>query len=172
MTMICKILNSVVLALQKAAYNELITMCGQLLACIIIYILTKTTDGSLYYVALVFMICPIIVYLPITGLVFLKQYRSIAPNIRSIDISYASKILGIGLNFFLIQIAGVVIFSTSNVIISRLFGPQEVTPYNIAFKYFNLCYIAFSIIIAPIWSAVTEAYTKQDFFGSEKICAD
>lgn len=171
MTMICKILNSVVLALQKTAYNELITMCGQLLACIIIYILTRTTDGSLYYVALVFMICPIIVYLPITGLVFLKQHRNIAPNIRSIDISYASNILGIGFNFFLIQIAGVVIFSTSNVIISRLFGPQEVTPYNIAFKYFNLCYIAFSIIIAPIWSAVTEAYTKRDFFWiRENLC--
>jgi O-antigen/teichoic acid export membrane protein len=77
-------------------------------------------------------------------------------------------ILGIGLNFFIIQIAAIILFSTDNIIITQLFGPKEVTPYNIAFKYFSIVTMGFSIIVIPYWSAITEAYTKKDFLWIKK----
>lgn len=56
-----------------------------------------------------------------------------------------------------------ILFSTSNLIISNLFGPESVTSYNIAFKYINVCLMVFSIILTPYWTAVTDAYHRKDF---------
>ena len=47
--------------------------------------------------------------------------------------------------------------------ISNLFGPQQVTPYNIANRYMYIGIILMSIILAPIWSAVTDAHACGDW---------
>ena len=54
------------------------------------------------------------------------------------------------------------IFATDNLIITQLFGPADVTVYNIAYKYFNYIPIVFFVILTPMWSAYTEAYIKDD----------
>ena len=50
-----------------------------------------------------------------------------------------------------------------NVIISRVLGPDSVTEYNIAYKYFYILYMIALIIINPFWSAFTDAYNRKDF---------
>jgi O-antigen/teichoic acid export membrane protein len=72
------------------------------------------------------------------------------------------EIMGLGIRFFVIQIAGILLFSTGNIIISQLLGPEKVVPYNLSYQYFGISNMAFSIILAPYWSSVTEAYTKGD----------
>ncbi|GHT63964.1 hypothetical protein AGMMS50239_20830 [Bacteroidia bacterium] len=71
--------------------------------------------------------------------------------------------MGLGLQFFVIQIACLLIFSTSNILISHLFGSEDVTYYNIASKYFLTITMIFGIVITPIWSAITDAYVKNDY---------
>lgn len=68
----------------------------------------------------------------------------------------------------IIQVAVLVLYMSSNLIISHLFGPQEVTPYNIAFKLFSAVSMGFTIIITPFWSAITDAYTKREYSWIEK----
>jgi O-antigen/teichoic acid export membrane protein len=70
--------------------------------------------------------------------------------------------MSLGIKFFVIQLAAVIFYQTSNIIIAHLFGPQEVTPYNIAYKYFSVITMSFSIIMLPLWSAYTEAWVKRD----------
>src|SRR5690606_22408057 len=43
-----------------------------------------------------------------------------------------------------------------------LFGPAEVTPFNIAYKLFSVVTMGFGIIVGPLWSAYTEAYVKGE----------
>jgi O-antigen/teichoic acid export membrane protein len=50
-----------------------------------------------------------------------------------------------------------------NIIISRELGPNAVTEYNIAFKYFNILTTIILIIVTPYWSAFTDAYQKKDY---------
>ncbi|WP_354669504.1 oligosaccharide flippase family protein [uncultured Duncaniella sp.] len=71
-------------------------------------------------------------------------------------------LMGLGIRFFMIQIGGVVLMSISNIIISHQFGPQEVTPYNITYRYFSTVLLIFGIIITPVWSATTDAYHRKD----------
>jgi O-antigen/teichoic acid export membrane protein len=68
----------------------------------------------------------------------------------------------LGVRFFILQIGTIIVFSTSNILITQLFTPADVVPYNIAFKYYNLISMFFAIILTPFWSAYTEAYANGD----------
>ena len=45
------------------------------------------------------------------------------------------------------------IYQFMNIIISRVKGPEAVTEYNIAYKYFNTLNMFATIILTPFWSA-------------------
>ena len=64
--------------------------------------------------------------------------------------------------FFVIQIASLVQYQTSNIIIAQSFGPYEVTTYNVVYKYFNVLGMGFGIFLTPFWSASTDAFFKND----------
>ena len=65
------------------------------------------------------------------------------------------------MQFFVIQLAAIILFTTSNIILTRFYGPDAVTSYNIAFKYFTIVSMIFGIIVSPYWSAITESFTKD-----------
>ena len=67
-----------------------------------------------------------------------------------------------GIKFFLLQIGAVVLFQTDNIIIAQLFGPTQVTPFNISYKYFGILTMFIGIVVGPLWSAYTEAWVKGD----------
>lgn len=161
-TFVLKLIGSILLAQQKAAVENLLIMLGQVLSLIIIVILIKTVKGDLFYVAFAYSISPAIIYAVSYPFVFSGNNRKLIPNIKYIDKSYIKPLLGLGGQFFVLQISGLIIFSTSSILIANLFGPELVTKYNIAFRYFNVVPLVFSIVLIPIWSATTEAYVKND----------
>jgi len=162
MRFVLRIIGNVLLADQRPAINNLFAPLGQLIALVIIYILTKTTKGSLIYIGIALSACPVIVLLFGNIFFFKRDYKSIAPSIKFIEFRYVKDLLNLGVKFFIIRIAGVIIFQSSSIIIAQFFGPAEVTPYHIAHRYFSIIDMLFTIIIIPYWSAFTEAYVKQD----------
>jgi len=128
-----------------------------------IFALTKTTSSSLTYVALVYVGIPVVLLLFFSFYFFHKDYKKYRPSIRYIDFKYSKDLINLGGKFFVIQVALVVILSTDNIIISQLYGPHLVTPYQIAYKYFGLVLMTFTIIITPVWSACSEAFAVGDF---------
>ena len=89
----------------------------------------------------------------------LSEYQ---PSFQLINIKQARSLLSLGYKFFFIQLSAVLVFYTDNLIIAQLFGPVEVTTYNVAFRYFNSVNTLFAIAVTPYWSAFTEASVKQD----------
>lgn len=158
-----RLLGVILLADQRPALDTLLNVISTLLSVIIIFILTKTTSGSLKFVAIAFSITYPIVFLIASIVLFNKRYKSISPSYKNVDVKYIKDLLGLGIKFFIIQLSVLLIFSSSNFIIIRLYGAKEVTSYNIAYKYFNIVMVIFVIIVTPMWSAFTNAYTKNDF---------
>lgn len=160
--LVTKIVGNIYQAHQKTAVNDLFIFVGNVISLIIIYVLTKTTVGSLKSVALTYSAVPVmvsVIALPIT----FKIYPNITPSFKYVRFDQVKNLLSLGINFFLIQIACIILFMTSNVLISNIFSPAEVTPYNIAFKYFSVITFGFNIILSPIWPATSDAYAKNDF---------
>lgn len=159
---VIKLIGVVLIADQRPAINNVLGPLGNLLSLVIIYILTKTTAGSLIYLGLTLSLSPVLVLFIASIYFYSTDYKKIAPSINFVQFKYARSLLSLGVKFFIIQISALVLFQSSNIIIAQFFGPMEVTPYNIAYKYFAIINMAFTIIIMPYWSAFTEAWVKQD----------
>lgn len=159
---IFKFIGNVYLAMQLPAVNNLMNVSGHLLSLIIIYVLTICTNGSLLWIAIVYSGSPLLVYLLAYPITFFKVFPFLKPSFSAFKSKYLKSLLDIGLRFFLIQLSAILLFAFANILISHMFGPENVTPYNIAYRYFSLVPMAMSLILAPMWSATTDAYTKGD----------
>jgi len=158
-----KFIGNVYQALQLPAINNLIGFVAHLLALVLIYILKQTIPGSLFWVAIVYSAVTPVVYLLCYPVTFSKLYPYLAPSYRYFRKEYLKDLFTLSAYFFVLQIMGIVLFSLSNLMISNLFGPDQVTPYNIAYRYFNIVVIFFNLLLAPLWAAATDAYAKNDF---------
>ena len=159
---VLNLISTVVTANQEPALASLINLLGSALSLILIFILTKFTQGNLVLLGAIFGIAPIIILAFSSWWFYQSKYRLYAPSIHFVKWSYAKDLASLGLLFFILQIASIVLYSTSNIIIAQLFGPSEVTPYNIAYKYFNIVPMVMGIIMLPFWSAYTDAWCRQD----------
>lgn len=163
LNLILGVLNTLLLADQKPAIPAVIGTIGQILALIVIYVLTITVPGNLVYLALALSGVPCFSLFIASIYLFSKKYSQFKPKISAIDLSLVKGIMGLGGKFFVIQISMLFIFQFINIILSRVEGPIVVTQYNISFKYFNVIYLIIGIILTPFWSAFTEAYVKMDY---------
>lgn len=160
---ITKLLDTILIADQRPGTSSIVALIGNFLSLVLIYFLTKFTSSSLLLAGTALSISSISISILATIYFFSKDYKDFRPSLKSIDWKHAPELMGLGVKFFIIQIAVLVIFTASNIIIAQLFGPSQVTVYNIAYKYFSIVIMVFGIIITPFWSAYTEAYTKNDF---------
>lgn len=159
---VIQLINTILAANHKPAKSSLISLIGSLFSLILIFILTKYTDPSLIKLVLVLAGVPLIVQVISSVWLFRTSLISIAPKFKLIDFKYAKELLSVGSVFFIIQIGALVLFQTDNIVITQLFGPKEVTIFNIAYKLFSVIIMVFTIIITPFWSAFSDAYTKKD----------
>ena len=114
---------------------------------------------------------PIVVLSIASIILFYKKFKPISPSVKAFDKKYIKDLFGLGSKFFLIQIQVVVLYQCTNILISNVAGPNEVTAYNIAYKYLGVALMVFNIILAPLWPAFTDAYTKKDFVWMNNIYA-
>ena len=136
------------------------TSVGSLLA---IWLMTKTTEGSLLVFGAVFSALPVVILLLLNLYAFSNTYINYKPSISLWKKEYLKDVFGLGISFFIIQLSWIVITTTDNMIISQLFSPADVVPYNLAFKLFSISSMVFTIIVAPYWSTFTEAYFQKDY---------
>jgi O-antigen/teichoic acid export membrane protein len=160
---VVQIINTVLTALHAPSKVSFINAIGQLLCLIIIYYLIKKTSGSLLNLVLVLAGIPLIVQLLASTWLYNTSYKTFSPGIKYVNFKYAKKLLSLGGIFFILQIGALVLFQTDNIVITQLFGPKEVTTFNVTYKLFGVFEMIFTIIMTPFWSAFTDAFTKKDF---------
>lgn len=162
MNFVLKNIGMIFVAMQKYAINDLLSISGNVIALILIYILTKVTTGNLVLVVLAYTMTSCVAFL-LAAIPLFWKHPELKPSLRFFDKSLGKKIVGKGFGFFVIQISScLVIFGAANFFITQSCGPAAVTTYNIAYKFFNLLVIAYTIILAPMWNAYTDAYVKGD----------
>ena len=164
MTMVVNIFDSLLLADQKPGISSIVHVLGQFVSLVVIFLLTKTTTGSLTNLALSYSSIPCIVMLLASVIAFgFTGYKKYAPSVKMIRPRLIRNILNLGIQFFFINICLILIFQIINLVITRELGPDAVTQYNLAYKYFHIIYMVMVIIITPFWSAFTDAYTQKDY---------
>lgn len=161
--LVVKLITTIYTADQHHSMQDKVNFLTSIISLLAIWLMTHAAKSSLLIFGTVFAALPVLLLLGLNLFAFSTTYKDYKPSYSLWKKENLKDITGIGFKFFIIQIAALILFSTDNFIITKLFGPKEVVPYNIAYKYFSIVTIGYSIIIAPFWSSFTEAYTKQDF---------
>lgn len=164
MSFILSLINTISFSLQRseeAAYRGVII---QLINFIAIFFFSLRNDSGiqLTIVALITGLSPIIVY-GLSSIATFSRHKTIAPSIRYFKKDELHNICDLGLKFFLIQIVGLILFSTDSLIITKIIDNIHVTSYNMVYKIFGLSMTIFNAILAPLWSGFTLAKSRRDY---------
>lgn len=155
-------INIVLLSDQRPALSSVCVFFQQLLTLIAIFALTKTVQGSITILCATLCVSPLIVIVVFNCLLFNGRYKNIAPNIHYINFGKTGVLMKLGFQFFIIQIAGVIQCQMINFLILRNFGANDVTCYNISYKYFSVLLMVWNILTTPLWVAFTDAIAKNE----------
>ncbi|RYX87905.1 polysaccharide biosynthesis protein [bacterium] len=158
-----QLITTVLTANQETAKASFFDFLSSILSLLIIFILTKTTSGNLVYLGTTLSFTPVLVLIISSIWFYTRDYKKFAPSIQFVRFSYARNLMSLGVKFFIIQIAALVLFNTNNIIVTQVFGPETVTTFDVAFKLFSVVTMIFNIIATPLWSAFTDAYAKSEF---------
>ena len=166
-TLVCtsfifKLIGNFYMGLQLPAVSNLLGALGQTLALLGPCIVLWSGSHSLMHIALVNTVAPLIVYLLAFPYTFLYKYPHLCPSYRLINLQEAKTVINMGVQFFIMQISGVILFMTSNILISNFFSPEMVTPYQITYRYFSVLLVIFTVVCMPFWNATTDAYQRND----------
>lgn len=162
---ICK---NVLYALQKAAQVSIMELSSQLLNLIGILILTRSASGNLLLIAVIYGSALIVVSIVMSFVLYIRN-PNLCPTPKNIDFAIGKELTTLGIQFFIIQICALILFTTDNLIISYIYGAADVTPYSTVNKLFGAIPQVFMVVLAPIWSSVTKAKTENDYGWLSKL---
>ena len=154
------LINQVLNAVQKTSLVVFGQFVSSVLGLAFVFVLTKTTDASLLYLVAGYGMSIVAASLFLSFRFFGKR-GELTPKL-SFERRHIHPLLLVGMQFFVIQLAVLVIFTTDKILITQLFGPQYVTQYDVMFKLFSIITLVHGLITAPLWSSCTDAYHRAD----------
>lgn len=167
--LIFQTINILLLADQRPAMTGLIGLISNVISFALIYLLNSIGYNSFILFCTILCIVPVFVFIVYSFILFSKSYKHLRPSFKSVDFNLTKNILSLGLKFFIIQISGIIIYTSTNLIITQFYNPESVTSYNIAYKYFSVITMFYGIVITPLWSSVTDAYALEDMKWMKNI---
>lgn len=167
---ILSLCNSIFIGSHKSYLAAINKVLGQLLFLLFLLILHLFQMKSIFYVSIASGSGVIFSNVILTGYYYLK-YSYLKPKISDIYLKKIVSTFEIGGKIFISQIAGLIIFSSDNLIITYFLGPGKVAEYSIVNKFFSIPIIVLGLVLGPIWPLATKAYSEKNlkwFFKSVK----
>ncbi len=155
------LINQVANGLQKSSITAFNQFFSNFIALVLIYLLSRFTESSLTALAALYGVALIISNILIS-VWFYNNHRHLFPRTTLYTKEFAKSVSMVGLQFFIIQIAVIIIFTTDKILITQLFGPEFVTEYDVVFKLFSIVTVGYSILVTPLWSAYSDAFHRGD----------
>lgn len=84
------------------------------------------------------------------------------PKARHIKQHAARSLMQTGTEFFLLQIAGLVVFNSDNLVVTHYAGPSQVASYSIAWRLVGYAAVIQTMIVPALWPAFSEAFARND----------
>lgn len=161
------LVNQIYHGIQKSSIVVLGQFFSNTLALILVYLLHSFAEPSLIYIVIAYGVSLVTANAALSVFLF-RRHKDFLPSPALFKKNQIEPLLSLGLKFFVIQFAVILIFMTDKILISQLLGPASVTPYEIVFKLFSVFTVFHSIVLTPLWPAYSDAYTKNDMVWIRK----
>ncbi len=149
-------------AINKSAKVELSLLLYQLSIFCLIYYSIQNLQSSLQNVAIYYGISNLIISL-LFSYFFFKERQHLIPSFMFFNKNKIKELMSLSIDFFIIQLSMIIIFTTDNLLISNLLGPKEVTNYDVVLKLFQVLIIISLIVLDPFWALFSDAFQKRDY---------
>lgn len=159
---ILSLCKNVLYALQKSVNVSIMELSTQIINLIGVLLATKLCESNLFVMTIIYGISMTIVNI-VASIVLYTRNPSLKPSLNQINTTTGKEITNLGIQFFIIQICALVLFTTDNIIISILYGAKNVTPYNIINKLFQVIIGVYNALILPIWSGVSKLKAENKY---------
>ena len=160
--------NNIFYGTQKAYLVSINSSLSQLLNIFFIVVLIKIEKTSIVTFSIFYGISILLSHLILTMIYFYGN-KEISISLNGVSIKKVKNLLHLGGKIFIVQICGLIIFSTDNFIISKFLGMDSVAEYNLVNKFFGIPILLLSLILAPIWPAITKAYHEKNKVWIENL---
>jgi O-antigen/teichoic acid export membrane protein len=148
-------------AIKQTAMVSGLGIVSKVLMVVALFLFARFKITAMLYLVVLEGVVQLIKNILATVLVIRKE-RSLCPDFGNIDFKYSKGLLGFGLQIFIMQISALVLNATDNIIIIKLFGSEDVTPYSMCHKYFSIINAFFVAATSPLWTVYTTAYALND----------
>ena len=95
--------------------------------------------------------------------VVLHRKPWLLPTPSRVRPSLARKVLSSGGQFFLIQLSGMIVFNSDNLVIAHFLTPSQVTPYSVTWKLATYANALQVLLSQALWPAYAEAWSSRHF---------
>jgi O-antigen/teichoic acid export membrane protein len=161
------LVNTLFGAVQKTSLASLGQLVSNLLLLTSALIFLKSSAEHIGTLALIFGASTIFANIALSVL-FYKIHPRLRPIMR-LDMPHIRPLLASSLQFFILQLAVLVILTTDKLLIAQFFGPEQVAEYEVVLKLFGLVILGHSLLSLPLWSSYTDAYAKADFVWIKRM---
>jgi len=86
----------------------------------------------------------------------------LSPRLSRITGSATRRMMQTGSEFFVLQLAGLVVFNSDNLVVTHYLGPAQVTSYSVAWRLVSYAAVAQTLISPALWPAFSEAFARGD----------
>lgn len=131
-------------------------------ASLMAIVATTHSKGGLVALVAATLGATLLVRVTSAGWLFRWYRPELCPTWSAVKRSAATHLLMRGKDFFLVQIAALVLYSTDNIIIARVLGADHVTPYAIAWRLFTIPNVVLTAAFPYLWAAYAEALARGD----------
>ena len=160
--------SSISFAIHKSYLNTFAQIIQNLIFIILLIVGSRLLSTKvLIYVSLVYGIASCVSQ--IFPLIDLYKNKLLWPPKFNLSKKNIKILSGISLQFFFLQLASVILFSSDNFIISKFLGGSIVAEYSISYRLYFIVVTLFSIILIQVWSSSASALAKRDFIWIKKI---
>ncbi len=160
---VSSLIYEVLFALQQSARVQLFNLLTKVSFLLFLIVIVYTTEESLLLYGagktMTFALIPFFV----GAYFFRKEFNNFRPTWRLASWQHFKDLFGLGIQFFAIKVAMLVIHKTNNFLIASYVSLEEVPEYEAAFKYLSIILIFFVLLADQLWAANVEAFQKNEY---------
>ena len=168
---VLKTINVVFYAIQKSSVNNIISLITSVIPLLYILMFNGSSlESNLLSLTFVHVVATNLPLLVAGIFVFCRgDFKALTPNFKCCDLQTAKGMLGVGAQFFLAQIFFVLLVSSNEIIITKMFSPEAVVEYSIYYRLFTVVGSLFMLALTPLWSKVTKDLAQKKYLKIQKV---
>ncbi len=146
---------------QELRTANLFTAFGSLLNLLLMIVLVHLHAGL---VALVAASSAALVGANLLALIWIFVFHMpwLAPRLKHVNGLAARRMMKSGSEFFILQIAGLIVFNSDNLVVIHYLGPSQVAAYSVTWRLASYAALGEALIFPALWPAFSEAFSRGD----------